>query len=132
VGRKSQTGLFLATLGGLAVIVLWWVAFGQHSALGSMTKWVVRSRQYKAVVLAQPASTSVELKHIEWDGWGWGGQDTAVYLVFDPTDSLSSAARSQQPGRYDGIPCEIYLVRQLERHWYTVQFYTNTDWRPGC
>jgi len=68
------------------------------------------------------------LKHIEWDGWGWGGQDTTVYLVFDPTNSLSAAAKVGQPGKFSGIPCEVFLVHRLESQWYTVQFYTNEFW----
>jgi hypothetical protein len=48
--------------------------------------------------------------------------------VFDPTDSLTEAARSGQPGKYSGIPCEFFRVRRLESHWYTVQFYTDDDW----
>jgi hypothetical protein len=66
-------------------------------------------------------------------GWlGWGGQDTTVYLVLDPTDSLSQAASSHQQGKYNGITCEIFLVRRLEDHWDTVQFYTNHDWQHNC
>jgi hypothetical protein len=55
-------------------------------------------------------------------------QNTEVYLVFDPTDSLSRSASSRQPGKFDGIPCEVNLVRRLESHWYSVQFYTSEDW----
>jgi hypothetical protein len=96
-------------------------------------RWLVWSRFYKAEVLAQPNSANEELKHIEWDGWGWATMDTTVYLVFDPTDSLSQAARNRQPGKYSGIPCEVFLVRRLESHWYTVWFYTNYEWgRPSC
>jgi hypothetical protein len=51
------------------------------------------------------------------------------YLVFDPGDSLSAAAASHQPGKFNGIPCEVYRVRRLESHWYTVLFYTDEDWR---
>jgi hypothetical protein len=78
--------------------------------------------------LAQPQPTHGELKHVEWDGWGWGGQDTTVYLVFDPADLLSQAASSHHPGKYNGIPCEVFLVRRLESQWYTVQFYTDEWW----
>jgi hypothetical protein len=96
-------------------------------------RWLVRSRSYKTEVLAQPNSANEELKHIEWDGWGWAGMDTTVYLVFDPTDSLSQAASNHQPGKYSGIPCKVFLVRRLESHWYTVWFYTNYEWgRPDC
>ena len=83
---------------------------------------------YKKQVLAQPAPANGELKHIEWDGWGWAGQDTTVFLVFDPTESLAVAATSRQPGKFNGIPCEVFLVRRLEGHWYTVQNYTDQGW----
>ncbi len=96
-------------------------------------RWLVWSRSYKAEVLAQPNLANEELKHIEWDAWGWAGMDTTVYLVFDPTDSLSQAASNRQPGKYSGIPCEVFLVRRLESHWYTVWFYTNYEWgQPSC
>jgi hypothetical protein len=132
--RHTRKILFLliAVLGCVAVATLWWVVIGQSSALGTSARWLARSQHYKAEVFALPNSTNGELKHIEWDGWGWGGQDTTVYLVFDPTDSLSQAASSHQPGKYNGIPCEVFLVRRLESHWYTVQFYTNQDWRASC
>ena len=91
-------------------------------------RWVVLSRYYKARVLAEPAPPEGQLRHTEWDGWGWAGQDTAVYLVFDPRDSLSIAAEKGQSGRLNGIPCEVYLVRRLEKHWYAAQLYTNELW----
>jgi hypothetical protein len=90
-------------------------------------RWSARSRGYKSEVLKAPTAVA-ELKHIEWDGWGWVGQDTTVYLVFDPTDSLSAVANKERPGKLKGIPCEVFVVRPLERQWYTVQFYTNEFW----
>jgi len=97
-------------------------------AVRTTTRWLVWSRSYKSEVLAQPPSANGQLKHIEWDGWGWAGQDTTVYLIFDPTDSLSTAARRHRPGKFSGIPCEVFLVSRLESHWYTVQFYTDEFW----
>jgi hypothetical protein len=94
-------------------------------------RWLVWSRSYKAEVLAHPNSANEELKHIEWDGWGWAGMDTTVYLVFDPTNTLSRAD-GHHPGKYSGIPCEVPIVKRLEDRWYTVQFYTGQEWRPGC
>jgi hypothetical protein len=115
-----------AVLGVLVVTsaVLVW----NYSAVRTTARWLVWSRGYKSEVLAQSAPANGELKHIEWDGWGWAGQDTTVFLVFDPTDSLSAAARSHQPGKFSGIPCEVFRVRRLESHWYTAQFYTNEYW----
>jgi len=91
-------------------------------------KWWAWSHRYESEVLAQPASASGELKHIEWDGWGWAGQDTTVYLVFDPTDSLLTAALNHAHGKFNGIPCDVAQVGRLDGHWYTVQFYTNEFW----
>jgi hypothetical protein len=132
--RRTRKILYLlvAVLGCVAVAALWWVVIGHNSALGTTARWLVRSHQYKAEVFAHPDSRNGELKHVEWDGWGWGGQDTTVYLVFDPEDSLFQAASSHQPGKYNGISCEVFLVRRLERHWYTVQFYANQDWQRNC
>lgn len=115
----------------VAVCVIFVVALALGIAwntyeIRSAIRWRGWSRDYKARVLAQPASAG-GLKHTEWDGWGWGGQDTTVYLVFDPSDSLSAAASSRKEGKYDSIPCEVYRIRRLESHWYTVQMYTNGD-----
>jgi hypothetical protein len=30
-----------------------------------------------------------------------------------------------------GIPCEVFLVRRVESHWCTVQFYTNLAAHPN-
>jgi hypothetical protein len=91
-------------------------------------RWLLKSRKYKHEVMLEPSGPNGELKHIEWDGWGWGGNDTTVYLVFDPENALADGATSGLSGRYPGIPCEVYRVRRLEDRWYAVQFYTETDW----
>lgn len=75
---------------------------------------------------------SGQLKHIEWDGWGGTPVgDWTVYLVFDPTDSLSAAARSRSSGRFSGIPCDVDEVRRLESHWYLVTLAMN-EWWEQC
>jgi hypothetical protein len=95
----------------------------------TITRWFFWSKHYKAEVLAQPDSPNGALRHIEWDGWGFpGAGNTVVYLVFDPSDSLWTAARSRSPGKFNGIPCEVYRVRRLESHYYSILFYTGTDW----
>ena len=113
----------LAAFAITALIVLWNMETVRTSA-----RWFASSNRYKAEVLSQPASTSGELKHIEWDRWGWAAQDTTVYLVFDPTDALSVAAKNGNSGKFNGLPCEVQLVRRLENDWYAVQFYTNEWW----
>jgi len=113
------------------VATFWTVSaflFLHSSDVRSPIKWFLWSRQYKARVLAQPASPSGNFKHVEWDGWGWGGIDTSVYLVFDPTDSLAGAAKNDRSGKFNGIPCEVPWVRRMESHWYMVMFYTDRDW----
>jgi len=120
----------LEILGAVAVLAVVLVIIWNTYALRSAIRWLARGPEYKARVLVQPASASGDLKHIEWDGWGWAEQDTTVYLVFDPTDSLWAEATTNKSGRYDGLPCEVARVVRLERQWYTVQMYTNGDcWR---
>src|SRR5271157_2347825 len=100
------------------------LAIWNYPTAKTTARWLLWSRDYKSQVLSQPSSSSGDLKHIEWDGWGWAGMNTAVYLVFDPTDSLSPAAKNHQSGRLNGVPCEVFRVRRLESQWYTAQLYT--------
>jgi hypothetical protein len=97
----------------------------------STAKWLLSSSEYKKEVLAQPVPSNGDFKHLEWDGWGWAGINNSEYLVFDPTDSLSAAAKSRQAGRFNGVPCAVPLIRRFESHWYKVRFYTDQDW-SGC
>jgi hypothetical protein len=130
--RRKILLLLVASVVCIAAFAVWWFVLETNSALGTAARWIVRSHDYKAKVLAQPDGTNGELKHVEWDSWGWAGENTTVYLVFDPADALSQVAHSHQSGQYNGIPCKAVLVRRLESHWYTVRFFTNDLWRPGC
>jgi hypothetical protein len=116
----------------LSMLVIFWVLsvplFKNHLAIRSAERWLIWSGDYKAGVTAQPIPANGDLKHLHWDGWGWAGMDTEVYLVLDPSDSLAAAAKSHQPGKFNGLPCEVDHVFRLERNWYTVQFYTGNDW----
>jgi hypothetical protein len=96
--------------------------------LRTTARWLFGSHFYKARVLAQPTPSDGLLKHIEWDGWGFVGIETDAYLVFDPTDSLSTAANSHAPGKYPGLPCHVHRVRRMESHYYVVLFYTEQFW----
>jgi hypothetical protein len=115
-----------------SVLVLFWlVSFlfvKNHFVIRSAERWALQSRYYKAEVLRQTSPSRGELKHIEWDGWGYAGAETNVYLVFDPTDSISAAVKNRQEGKYAGIPCSVPMVRRLERQWYAVVFYTDEAW----
>jgi hypothetical protein len=97
-----------------------------YSLVRDHVRWLFLSGGYKARVLAQPPSE--ELKHAEWDGWGFAGSDTTVFLVFDPTDSLAVATGALPPVKSRGLPCEVFRVRRLDRQWYAVLFYTDTYW----
>jgi hypothetical protein len=92
-------------------------------------RWTIWSRYYKTELLAQSVAANGELKHIEWDGWGFpGAGDTTVYLVFDPTNSLATAAKKREPGRFGGIPCRVPVVSRVENTWYSVLFYDDERW----
>jgi hypothetical protein len=116
----------------LTLAIYWAISaalFVNYSGVRSAARWCLWSRHYKASVLAQPDSKNGELKHIDWDGWGFpGAGNTETYLVFDPTDSLAAASKSRQPGKFDGIPCSVYRVSRLEGRWYAVLFYTGYRW----
>jgi len=116
----------------LSMLAIFWVLsvplFKNYPAIRSAGRWLIWSNDYKAQVTAQPNPSNGNLKHLNWDGWGWGGENTEVYLVFDPSDSLSAAAKIHQPGKFSGLPCKVPLVFRLERNWYAAQFYTGTDW----
>jgi hypothetical protein len=97
----------------------------------SSVRWFARAHRYKAEVLAQ-LSVNGQLKHLEWDGWGGlPTGDWTVYVVFDPTDSLSVAASHRSSGKLSGIPCNVDEVRRLESHWYSVTLAMN-EWWEQC
>ncbi len=120
-------------MAGLAI--LWAVAVGllflnreYPFELRERARWLAWSREYKHEVLKQP-SVNGDLKHIEWDWSGFAGvANNTAYLVFDPADSLSAAAKRHQPFKFNGRPCEVRDVRRLQSHWYAVLFYTDQTW----
>ena len=116
----------------LMLVPFWVVTVGVlwHAyTVRASIRWLLHSKAYKAGVLGRTQPLSGQLKHIAWDGWGgFGVGDTVVYLVFDPNDSLSAAARSDMPAKVGGIPCEFASAYRLESHWYSIEFYTGADW----
>jgi hypothetical protein len=116
----------------LTLTIYWLLSFvflKNNFVIRNAARWSVGSHHYKAEVLRQPEAVGRELKHIEWDGWGFpGAGDTNVYLVFDPTDSLAAAAKNHVAGKYSGIPCAVPAVNRLESHWYAIMFYTDERW----
>ena len=109
--------------------VISWGLFKNQSDLRDLGRWVLGSRNYKAEVLSQPTPTNGELKHLEWDGSGFAGiANRSVYLIFDPNDSLAQETRNHSSHKFTGIPCEVPRLIRLESHWYSVEFYTDTNW----
>jgi hypothetical protein len=115
--RSLVVALFLVFAGSAAL-------FGVQSDDG---RWSLAGGGYRQQVIAQPTPPRSDLKHIEWGGWGWAGQNTTVFLVYDPTDKLARAVNTK-PGKGAGIPCEVPSIRAPERSWYIVTFYTGADW----
>ena len=126
--HRRHTLLFIARLAFLwAIAVSLFLYNHEHPfALHQTAKWLVRSPEYKQEVLQQPSVTG-DLKHIEWDGSGFAGAENNVYLVFDPSDSLSKA-KNNKALRFNGKSCDVWEVNRLERDWYAVLFYTDQSW----
>jgi hypothetical protein len=121
------------SLSVLAMLMIYcfslWALHRVSTAMRTTGRWLVEAERYKSQVLGLPEPPPGQLKHVEWEGWGFpGAGDTTVYLVFDPSDALSTAARSRSSGKFPGLPCEVVRVRRLEKQWYTVLFYTDTAW----
>ena len=107
------------------VAVSFGLLIGSHP-IRTAGRWAFNSGTYKTQVLSQAAPSPGDYRHIEWDGWGWGGNDTVVYLIYDPQDRLS--AQGGSTFMLDGKPCEVSGVRRLERAWYAVTFSTGAAW----
>ena len=126
---KSRTHIAVF-VGGLLVLVGFTCAWTLSPSVRTIFKWSLCSSLYKKQVLDQPPTADGYLKHIEWDGWGFpGAGNTVVYLVFDPSDQLSSATANGKDRKFLGLPCEVSRVSKLDKNWYTVRFYTDTQWK---
>jgi hypothetical protein len=131
IAAVRKKGARRLTLLGVAIVyaVVSWGLFRNSRELRTTGRWLLWSKEYKAKVLSQPTPSNEALRHIEWDGWGYAGVgNTIVYLVFDPNDSLLAAAKTHSSGKFGGLPCEVARVRRLEKNYYTVLFYTDTEW----
>jgi hypothetical protein len=54
---------------------------------------------------------------------------TQMYILFSIRQTGSQQRQEMAYlEKYNGIPCEVFRVRRMERQWYTVQFYTDSDW----
>ena len=125
VRRQPLAALSMGILFAISLAIFWKTSSDVRRA----GRWLFEAKAYKSEVLAQPMPSPNELKHVEWEGWGFpGAGDTVVYLVHDPSDALAAASSTHAPGKYSGLPCTVYAVHRLEKNWYTVQFYTDTKW----
>jgi hypothetical protein len=123
-GKKAAVSLGSVLL----VCLVGTYAIGRHSALlRSEIRWWSSRPIWKQRVLAQ-SDIPGQLKHLDWDGWGWGGNDTEVYLVYDPTDQLKNASGTSEGMHGSGLPCDVWQIRRFEPHWYNVVFFTETSW----
>jgi hypothetical protein len=119
--------LLLAVVG---LVTISWSLERNEETLRPLIRWRLWSRQYKAEFMTRPDPTNGDLKHMEWDAWGFLPSGFNVtYLVFDPSDSLATAAKRTNQGRFAGIPCAVPRVFRLENQWYGVRFYTDEDWQ---
>ena len=124
--RKRPRRCLSALLTLVAFLGVSWGLLREQGTIRAYARWLAWSRSFKAEVLAQPAPANGELRHMVWEATGFAGvANNTVYLVFDPTNSLSAA---HSPGKSSGIPCPFRLVRRLESHWYSVWFYTDENW----
>lgn len=129
--RRCQLRMMLAMLAVLWAIAACFFLYNREHpfAIREAARWLIWSHEYKQQVLAQPTSVNGDLKHIEWDASGFAGvANNTAYLVFDPTNTLSAAARNDRTAKFNGVPCEVRAIRRLENHWYAVLFYTDQAW----
>lgn len=129
--RRRHLRTMLATLAVLWAIAVSFFIYDSHHPfeIRETARWIGSSREFKQEVLAQPASANGDLKHIEWDASGFAGlANNTAYLVFDPADTLSAAAKGHQSAKFNGVLCDVRAIRRLESHWYAVLFYTDQFW----
>ena len=112
------------TIFGIALYLFFQSSYGLRAWL----RWAFVSKNARTEILAQPENANGAFRHQEWDGWGFAGSDTTVYLVLDPGNTLAEAAKTRSPGKYKGLPCEVDKVSRLADRWYYVIFYTDMDW----
>lgn len=124
VAKRHALPILMATVVYCAVT---WLLFQNADAVKDTVRWHLYGQSYQRRVLAEPQPAG-QLKHVEWDGWGFAGSDTTVYLVYDPSNSLAEAARTHAAGKFAGIPCPVPRVSRLASHWYAVEFYTEEGW----
>lgn len=124
--RRFSAGLLLAAAVFLCVSA---VGLRFQRTLRPELRWALFSHKFKKEVLSQPVERSDELRHVEWDAWGWGPVgDFTAYVVFDPDDSLQSKAHLTN---IRGIPGDVLDVDRLGPRWYSVTLLGDDPWRQS-
>jgi hypothetical protein len=124
--RKRKRQIISSLLAIIALAAVAAALLKGGDALRSYLRWLLWSQRFKAELMAQPSPQNGELRHLEWDATGFAGvANSTLYLVFDPSDALATVTA---PGKVAGLPCEVPVVRQLEKRWYAVRFYTGEEW----
>jgi len=113
---------------GFLGLVAFWATYQVSFALRARVRWALFRGEFKAQVESLPEPPNGELKHLDWDGWGFAGLETEVYLVFDPTDSIAQLASSHASGKVPGVPCKFDRARRLSKGWYAVVYFTDQSW----
>ena len=106
------------------------VPFEERYQTRNAIRWFLWSKSFKAEVLSQPDHSDKGWKHLECDGWGFAGAgDTSVYLVYNPSNLLEEASKTQFGGAVlTPTPRGVVHVQRLEKDWYSVVFPTDADW----
>ncbi len=117
--RLLLTGLFVATSSIVLVIGprRGWFAV-------DTIDWEFTSPSTLRDIATQTVHAGV-LPHIEWKTWGildW----TSSYLVYDKSGNLS--IHRGDAGKIAGVPCPVWRVERLARHWFIILTYTDTTW----
>jgi len=125
IARRSLTVLAMLVVFGMVS----YLSLRHFDDLRTKGRWMLLSRTYESQLLNQPSPANGDLRHMEWDGWGFvGAGETTVYLVYDPSDSLQAMTGIRRTQKPRGVPCAVYSISRLEQHWYSVQFFADTGW----
>jgi hypothetical protein len=112
----------------IAVIAFLCISFAMGCSVTHLrpwARWLISSASYKSQVLSQPAADPSGIRLIDWDGWGWAGSGTDVFLVYDPSDTLTSNNSQEKGKKSVEISKKAQFIQRLERNWYSATLYTN-------
>jgi hypothetical protein len=112
----------------LALAVFLGITFAMscsETRLRPWARWLIFSNTYKSQVLAQTVASQNDLRFIQWDGWGWAGMETNVYLIYDPSDKLKVRTNGVLRKKSVEITEKSQFIQRLEHNWYSATLYTD-------